>query len=368
MSHETRRWILCLLLAPALLGCHSTAGRAIVADRTLESRPTDRLCVGPLDEIRVLLINLQLLPPPVGHTRADRRRVKDFVRGLLSTNAPHDVLLFTEVFNEDLRAELADLLAADYPYQVPKCEEEIGLRQDSGLCLFSRFPIRREKGRALCAFLTFPFALTWTADMFAAKGVLGVALDVGGGRDLWVFLTHLQSDSVRVGEFRTVRADQLRVVRAFIAECLEQADPARVCAVVLAGDMNVDGLVRPHSEWTAMTRLLGRPRDVHVATGTAEATWNPVLNSRIGPTDARPQRLDYIFVYDAFSMPGLGCRHGQLLALRVEDCGIVRPRNKEGDISDHYGLVARFAVPGRSGSASIEVAAADLDGPVRSLD
>jgi len=286
MAPTATTWILCLLLSATTVGCATSPGRVTVADHAGPGNEPARDPLARSGSVRALVYNVRLLPFPIGNTAIDRPRARRIARAILAEPERHDVVCLTEVFNETLRGELTRALAGAYPYQRVRCEA--GLREDSGLCLLSRYPFRREAGRDLCEFLAFPMAWTWTADMLVAKGVLGVALALGEDRDLWLFLTHLQSDPGEAGRFEEVRAEQLGWIRAFMSRCVARSAPGRACAALLVGDLNV-------------------------VAGSAE----------------------YALLFDR--IPGVdGSSWTELTRLVVEGCDIRRYRDGGGDYSDHH--------------------------------
>ena len=355
MAPKTTTWVLCLLFAPVAVGCVTTAGRVTLADHTRDPGAARGPVIAPYGPVRVLVYNVKMLPWPAGDTVADRRRIRLIARAILAEAPRYDVVCLTEVFNETLREELMELLAEAYPHQVVRCEAEADLRQDSGLCLLSRFSFRRAAGRDLCAFTAFPLAWTWTADMLAAKGVLGVPLDLGEGRDLWIFLTHLQADPDAVGEFEAVRAEQLGWIRAFMGRCLVGGEPGRTRAALLVGDLNV---VADSPEYGRMKALLGDPRDAHdeVHAGEVGYTWDPGDNSLLEGVDAPGQRLDYALIFDRL-LSADGSTWTELATLHVEDCAVRRYRDRDGDYSDHHAVALCATCPAAaSGRAIAEVA------------
>src|SRR5690606_17101089 len=172
----------------------------------------------------VLTFNTALLPEPVSYTLPSVRA------GLM---APHlegyDALVLQEAFVDGWRDALLDALAAAYPYRGDLVGSDgaggLGLRQDGGILILSRWPIVRT------ATLTFGDTCSGT-DCLADKGVAYVAIRKGD-HTYHVFGTHAQSSFGL--DAAAVRARQFELFAAFVAEQDIPTDEV----VLLAGDFNV---------------------------------------------------------------------------------------------------------------------------------
>jgi len=297
---------------------------------------------------RILVQNMQLLPPPIGNTEEDLKRVRRIAEMILSEPDRYDALCLIEVFNEQIRAELVELLSPMFPHHVSRCETTDVLRQDSGLCLFSRFPFARNGKEHMLGFVPFDFEWTFTADMLAAKGVLGVPLDlsaVSPGHTLWVFVSHLQCDPGEIGRFADVRARQLGQIREFMDECAARTPRSTLISAILTGDLNVPGSADPDSEYARMLDILGGPRDLFTECRPEESG-----GTCDGPADlldasgARLRlRLDYILAIDDFTPRGESAEQDPAV-IKVADC-CVRPCRDQGEpLSDHDGVDSRLSI------------------------
>ncbi len=311
-----------------------------------ESRAS--VIAGPGD-LSVLTINMQLLPPPLGNTSEGRERVRRIVEIIRLEPGRYDILCLTEVFDEKLRAELVRLLSPEFPYVVSRCDTTDWIRQDSGLCLFSRFPFQSDGEVPLLNFAAFDFEWTFTADMLVAKGVLGVPLAISPGHTLWVFVSHLQCDPSELGRFADVRADQLQRIRGFMNECLARTPKNTMISAILAGDLNVPGSLARDSECGRMLDILGGPRDLHAVCRPDEdgATCDAPGDLR-DATGARIRlRFDYILVFDRLmAMPR---NEGvDVMPLQVAGCTVLPLRHEGRPLSDHDAVLGRMATGDRT--------------------
>jgi endonuclease/exonuclease/phosphatase family metal-dependent hydrolase len=153
----------------------------------------------------------------------------------------------------------------------------------SGLGVASRLPVSAHRGRAFSP----PHA---SIERFARKGMLHARVRFGE-RDVDVVTTHMQSGRSR--RARAIRKRQLAELRRFVDDVGRSGVP-----VILAGDLNIDGLERGgRTEYADLARALPDFVDV----GPADRpTWDPHENPlarRHAPREP-PQRLDYAMVAD----------------------------------------------------------------------
>jgi hypothetical protein len=289
----------------------------------------------PRGELRVLTLNVEMLPAPIGDTETGIERARRIAQKIEADPKGYDVLVFTECFDEEVRDELVRLLTWTYRWSVSKCATPDMFRQDAGLCLFSRYPIKHHRGLAVHDFTAFPWEASGTPDMGASKGILGVPIDLSSveeNRVVWIFVTHLQSDPGEVGEHADIRARQLERVRRFIDDRVFISPREWNLSVLLTGDLNVPGDRGTDTEWSRMMEILGTPRDLFTECRPDEAgaTW-------IEP-GGPGLRLDYFLAFDR-----VPCGRS-LRPFIVPDCYVQEFRADGRDLSDHHGLVALAAM------------------------
>ena len=175
-----------------------------------------------------------------------------------------DVIVLTEVFDEDARATLSFLLAqAGLVHQVTKLDDSVvvpGLDpkfnnleiEDSGLMLFSRFPFEPlptdvfkwkkpllEATTDEVAFVRFQLAADY--DQLAAKGVGLVRVKHPSSQEIYtIVFSHTQADYGGDKLYPGVRAKQFEVIERLITITLGTDDLAQE-HVFLMGDLNVRG-------------------------------------------------------------------------------------------------------------------------------
>jgi endonuclease/exonuclease/phosphatase family metal-dependent hydrolase len=199
---------------------------------------------------------------------ASENRTRSIVGAIMAAD-DLDAICLQEVFDEDARAVLVSGLSGRYPFQIPQ-SGGVGWRDDSGLFFASRHPLVGQ------TFVPFDFPAPTTGfDFLVTKGVLGVSLRPSPEEGLLVLNTHLDA------ELPTTRRRQLGQIRQLLDSAVGALDPGRRTAVLLGGDLNVDGGSDEHG---AMINLLGRPRDLAAELGA------PALTE---PADAPTHRLDY---------------------------------------------------------------------------
>lgn len=291
--------------------------------------------------IRFLTQNVMMLPGPGGEQRG-----RDLVAAILKASPRYDVLCLQEVFDEDIRRILSRGLYAQFPHRVIKCDDGDLFQEDSGLFFASRYPIHDSEEqwgakRRGWGFEEFEESsgLT-TGDYWADKGIFGARLNLGtaaAGAQLLVFNTHLQSDPSTVGQYREVRAAQLRQIRMFVARACARLPNKAATAALLFGDMNVAGETDEH---TAMLTRLGGPRDLFRELSKAPGyTWDGTSNQLIPADDRDRLRLDYALAFDHIPDVGNPAFAGSLRACRclataVEQLGTTAKTR----LSDHFGV------------------------------
>jgi hypothetical protein len=221
---------------------------------------------------------------------------------ILDSREDYDVVCLNEVFDDDARDVLRNVLGGKYPNAVYKADEDnvalqIGLAvglggaaavalavpvlgwlgavglayagleellaakfEDSGLMLFSRLPFATVAVSAPMANVLAPAG--WTDvrfpivnfvpyedgasdDALAAKGVLYAQFVRDDGSPLHVFASHTQSDGTNaVGANDGVRDGQFGQIWGLVEQMVGQ--PPFTEEVVLCGDFNIDGAFHKH--------------------------------------------------------------------------------------------------------------------------
>ncbi len=185
-------------------------------DYIVESPPEDN------DILHVLAYNVFLLPIEFSSS-GQKERIPKIAQEILRDE--YDVIVLSEVFDNDLRKDLRKALAEKYPFHTQVLETDGSLWGDGGVKILSKWPIENPRKRI------FGGGDGW--DFFAEKGVLYVSIDKNGTR-YHIFGTHVQAGNS--DDNRKTRRSQFQKIKNFI----DDMNISETEAVIIAGDLNVD--------------------------------------------------------------------------------------------------------------------------------
>lgn len=295
--------------------------------------------------------------------------------------SPYDVIAFNEVFDEDARDKLEELLAPAFPYYLAKIEDAQG-HEDSGLMLFSKHPFlapAREDCLADAGYLTAKAAGSDYAklgflgygptcqneDCWAAKGVAYARfVHRETGMPFSVAITHTQATYGSDHYFLKLNAWELRRAQLASVDALltcSMAPGARNREpVFVMGDLNIDGLQSLPD--LGPTEVDGNRWEWEAEFGLGGAHWNPAFSTSDGlrdqwvattspsdlgaSTSAGGERLDYVLsnVSGGFAGGGGLCVQHMTLARNLKVDGVLAEGGLgEGGVcnpSDHLGVNA----------------------------
>ncbi|MEV8097726.1 endonuclease/exonuclease/phosphatase family protein [Kitasatospora sp. NPDC085879] len=351
----------------------AAATSILAAASTVTSTPPASAHTG--ETYRVMTYNIQALPPSAGsgdlsqvYGMDQENRARLIADRILAED--YDIITLNEAFDEDVRRVLLAMLSPAYPHHVDQLlSPGSGVEEDSGLMLFSRFPIRRTgEQNALECVDPAPHAGTHLMDCraqfhryeagdhpddLAQKGIAHVQVDnPAAGRPLDVFFTHTQSDNRGDEPTNTAtRSDQFDEMAAFTTR---YSDPHH--DAVLMGDLNVPAETQPSATPSAeyLRTVEGRLRPlgfVDSRTFTAPedhqysvSTRNSVLAGGAPPDPARDNRLDYILFRQAKNAEVPSCfQHAWLqrqMFYQGDSPFTIGGPWVSTDLSDHYGVSA----------------------------
>jgi len=303
-----------LLLAVLLASCANDELR-LVQDEWLP----------PCGHLKLILLtwNLKMLPGPTGEGPRDLERAGRICDAILRLRP--DIVFLQEVFDEDVRELLTRRLRGAYPHRVEKCGGGLG-QEDSGLYVASRVPILGDATQFRHYHARGPLL---SVERIATKGVLGTWIDLGDGRALGAFSTHLFADGDEPGQNAGVRARQLAEAKALITSGIARMkDRGYAVSVLLLGDLNVvgehvlGGKVVPTEEYRDLLEAFPGAVDLHrvFAAGAPSSTYEPALLGAPSPAGTGSQRIDYVI-----ALSGIDCR-----GVRLQDAVA---------LSDHCGLI-----------------------------
>lgn len=313
-------------------------------------------------KIRFLTYNVRMLPGITGDGKSDLARCRQIAKRLRRTRGAFDVICLQEVFDEDARKILIDALGESHPYQVPLCEDDGFLNQDSGLFFASKIPID-EDGSAWRFREYGESSGFFSADYWVDKGVFVARLAAPGGVRVLVANTHMQSDAYEVGVHAAVRAKQLREARRVLARALlhagagseaaSQRELAARSVAIFLGDFNVpgedrlaDGSLVAGPEYVNLRRELAWGRDAYRELHPESPGWTWCGAGKRASRESSDEtrlRLDYAFVFDAVPIQR-AAEPPRLRPTTIERVSIetFQPAG-QASLSDHYGLSVQIS-------------------------
>ncbi|HYH61029.1 MAG TPA: endonuclease/exonuclease/phosphatase family protein [Solirubrobacterales bacterium] len=365
--------------------------------------------------LRVVTYNVQMLPSTFSAT-TDPANAGRIARQLEAGG--YDVIALNEVFDEEARDAFVNELEESFPYHVDYLSGGTAVNEDSGLMLFSRFPLKSlpddtyraddQSCKATnCSRVGFlEFQPCHGDDCLAEKGVGFVRLkNPETGSPVNVAFTHMQASYTpatypdeledkqdALFEFSD-RAGQIKQIEDLLEETLG-SDRLRSEQVIVMGDLNIDGdLANPDLgadnpnrrnlyEWKERMTSAGNPNLslLPIQDGWAfdNAPAHPSGNFDRGITnltawgaDADGARLDYVLMNGEETR---GCMQHMTIAhnLRYGGTPVETGLGPEGvgsggesDLSDHFGVNADI---NRIGNRCRPVDATVLAPPAGKLD
>jgi endonuclease/exonuclease/phosphatase family metal-dependent hydrolase len=224
---------------------------------------------------------------------------------------------------ESLRSSPQSALGPSFAAQASALKGEgLGKVLDSGLAIFSDYPILASSGQA------FPPDACAGFDCLAAKGVLLAQVRIPGQAEpLTVINTHLNSDvsSSGVGEERTDAAFawQFAAIRDFAASRI----PANMPAIV-GGDLNIG----PSEHRWAQAQRIGLPlAGAREAVGEALQRGPVLQRARPATQGIYDKRIDRLFY-----------RAGRMTSLSIKQFDVPFTTGAPDSLSDHAGFVATY--------------------------
>lgn len=317
------------------------------------------------------------LGDPVGfvtnHIAEVTSNARQIASRILSSGYDYDVIALNEVFSEEARKILVSKLSPEYPHYLEKLTYTVSvapavksviadyfkgiigelldalkivdlanLMEDSGLMLFSRFPIIDSRFKAF----TFPTigAITDAApDSLAYKGV-GYARILHPHTSLHynILFAHLQTND---DEYKWTRDMEMEQIQKFISEIMTDYE-IRSNDLFLMGDLNIDG------SWKS--EHLKDPSKINELKREVKPEWKSHFDN---PSSFFTKRIRDAWFYETstmdkgFTNPGRNQRldhilhtpsmpHTQILEVQhiTKAYNLLSPLGK--NFSDHYGINA----------------------------
>lgn len=262
-----------------------------------------------MQRVSILSWNIYMLPGFLGTGKLQRSEAL----GNVLSASEYDVIVFQEAFYAPARRKIRNLLKAYYPFEAgPANSKRFSLRTNSGLWIFSKFPIVHQQ--------EIMFETRYGVDALSRKGALLVELDVRGQR-IQVIATHLQN----AGQ-ATLRQSQCEEL---FQRLLQPAQKAGVPQII-CGDFNIDRY-SANETYQQMLDIL-QANDAEVETDSF--SYDRIANDLDVEPGTKRELIDFILTRENDSM---------VKRLR-QSVRVFRQRwhKNHEDLSDHYALETKL--------------------------
>ena len=270
-------------------------------------------------ELNVLAYNIYMRPPPLINGQSVRAEL------LPAQLKGYDVIIFSEAWDNAVRANLLRGLRPDYPHHTRILDQSsLPKPSNGGVIIVSKWPIKAEAQEGFDA-------LASGTDTLAAKGVL-YALINKRGRRYHIFGSHTQAQPG--AKEAAIRVGQFHIMKKFIDSRKIPAEEA----VIIGGDLNVDKLKYPE-QYREMLKIL----DADHPTPTGHPyTFDPTVNK---VADKGPKEfLDYVLYSRGHLRPKISSN--EVRTIRADREWKSFPTDKaKWDLSDHFAVFGRFVFP-----------------------
>lgn len=255
--------------------------------------------------VNILSWNIYMLPGFLGTGKLQRSETL----GALLAESRYDVIVFQEAFYAPARKRIREQLRSAYAFEAgPANAKTFSLRTNSGLWIFSKFPIVRQQ--------EITFQTRYGIDALSRKGALLVELDVHGQR-MQVIATHLQN----AGDAKLRQQQCEELFRRLLQPAQRYGVPQVIC-----GDFNIDRYTAEAS-YRLMLEIL-RAENSELAANSF--SYDRLANDLGVEPGVKQELLDFILTRQNNS--GFQrLRHGVKVFRQ-------RWHKNHQDLSDHYAL------------------------------
>ena len=298
------------LIVLFFIGCQ-TSNDELLEELTLNKIESNNYAKNNASEVNILTYNIHAY---LITKKDEDLRFKTIKEYLKNNHEKHDVILFTEIWNDYKKEELINDLNHLYNYSIHS--NAVSANIGDGLLVLSKIPIGETQ--------FFQFKNAAGFDWFSKKGFWKLELLLNDAR-FNVFLTHAQADENQAA----TRTKQLKQIQ-------DEINKVKDTPIIIAGDINVIG---NSEEYYDMLTIFSDFKDSYSVINpnkkgyTYDNNTNKLAKHFDGGSTLYQQRLDYILY-----SKGLTPINSNL----INDCKYTTPKGEIWDCSDHYGLATRF--------------------------
>lgn len=182
------------------------------------------------DGFKILTYNVQVL---IGHL--SNEKLTHIIESITQVEKQTDVVCLQEVFVEEGRYILIGALSPMYPYYIAKSNDDKFLIEDSGLMIFSKYPIRK--------YNFYPYRDSLGVDKLSEKGFVVAEIKVGA-KHIRIANTHMQSDAwvaqspAPKGRVKTQNEEELK--KRVDVRYSQLRHIAAISTNIVVGDFNIN--------------------------------------------------------------------------------------------------------------------------------
>ncbi len=296
---------------------------------TTTNRPAEKI------QFSILNYNAMLLDSTTFPNHKQKFRAGAIPKAI-QKNGTWDVIVINEAFLNSARQTLqGGLLLIGYPF-LTKVVDKSGNLDDGGVFIQSRLPI--------LATDMLVFNDCSGSDCLSNKGVMYAKVQKNS-RIIHIFGTHLQSSRGR--KEAQVRTKQLRQLNSFIKSKAPNAK-AKNEIIIVSGDLNFDPKLDGNEYVNALSTLNASLYGNRPSGYTFDPKNNSVAKYRY--KGEKQEWLDYIFVGKNGAMPSnvsysvMKFKNSTTYNMPAvgDPLGVFDKGTNHRDLSDHYGLSAKF--------------------------
>lgn len=263
--------------------------------------------------VKVITYNTHLYLSAALFRDADRQ--KELIK-YVNNHWNADVIVLTEVWNDESKNEIANATKSNFPYDVHTDTGPLNL--GDGIVVLSKFPINKQK------FEVFNDAVGW--DYFSYKGFWELELETREGTALYLYATHLQADDFN-SSTRTLQINQI----------YKSMQDKLNYPMLLVGDLNIPSGTSEHQNFLYKLPFLSDPVPWK-STDFDTYNYHNRLAYHFSSSDKTISRYDYI----NYSKRDFTPVAGSLKMERPKYSTSIAGENVMLDVSDHYPLEVTY--------------------------